>query len=329
MPRDDRLARLLRVQGLLSATPAGLTALAIAQHCEVARRTAYRDLEALMEAGVPLHSENGRWILDPGYHMRPVSLTLDEAMALYIASRLAQHHADERNRPLERAFEKLAQALPAAIGSHVLASVGMMQSRPLNPVFSDAMTAITRGWAEHRSVKIWYARNDTVAPQPRLLDPYLIEPSAAGHATYVIGRDHLSGEVRTFKIERIRGIEATTASFTVPADFAAAQYLRHRWGIGFGDETEVRLRFSVAAAPRVRESHWHPSQVLASHGDGSLEMALRVAGTLEITPWILSWGQEVEVLAPADLRASVAQAARVMASQYGTEDMKGVSVVAT
>jgi predicted DNA-binding transcriptional regulator YafY len=268
---------------------------------------------------VPLYTEAGRWILHPGFHMRPVNLTLDEAMALYMASRLAQHHADERNHPLEHAFEKLAQALPPSISSHVLASVEMMQSRPLNLAFSDAMKAITRGWAEHRSVRIWYARSAAAEPQPRLLDPYLIEPSAAGHATYVIGRDHNSGEVRTFKIERIRAVESTSASFTIPADFAAARYLSHRWGIGYGDETEVRLRFSPTVASRVRESHWHPSQQLSSRPDGGLEMTLRVAGTLEITPWILSWGPEVVVLAPADLRATVAGMAHSLAERYDAE----------
>jgi predicted DNA-binding transcriptional regulator YafY len=319
MARDDRMARLVRLHALLSAAPLGLHVNEIARHLEVSRRTAYRDLLALTEQRFPLRSDNGRWLLDPSYRLRPVNLTLDEAMALFIASRLAHHHADERNRALEQALEKLAQVLPAALSSHVLATVRTLRERPANADFTRALEVLTRAWAEGRTVRLWYSRPGEAARE-RCFDPYFIEPSAAGHATYAIGHDHASGEVRTFKIERIRAIELTNTTFAIPASFQADRYLRGRWGIGFGDETEVRLRFSPAAAPRVRESVWHPSQSLAEEPGGTLLMTLRVAGTLEITPWILSWGDEVEVLGPAELRRTIAGTARALVRRYAGDD---------
>ena len=39
---------------------------------------------------------------------------------------------------------------------------------------------------------------------------------------------------------------------------------------------------------------------------GALEWRATVAGTIEIRLWILSWGSDVEVLAPAALREDVA-----------------------
>ena len=56
----------------------------------------------------------------------------------------------------------------------------------------------------------------------------------------------------------------------------------------------------------MREATWHPSQEVSEAADGSLEWRARVAGTIEIRLWILSWGDEVEVLAPQDLREDVA-----------------------
>ena len=50
----------------------------------------------------------------------------------------------------------------------------------------------------------------------------------------------------------------------------------------------------------------------------SVEAALRVAGIVEIQPWILSWGAAVEVLEPADLREAVATAVRIAAGRYAT-----------
>ena len=43
----------------------------------------------------------------------------------------------------------------------------------------------------------------------------------------------------------------------------------------------------------------------------------RVAGIVEIRPWVMSWGDQVEVLEPPELRDVVATAARGMADRYG------------
>ena len=52
------------------------------------------------------------------------------------------------------------------------------------------------------------------------------------------------------------------------------------------------------------------------HADGTVDLTFEVGGLLEITPWILSWGGTVEVLAPAELRQRIAAAARDQASRY-------------
>jgi predicted DNA-binding transcriptional regulator YafY len=63
---------------------------------------------------------------------------------------------------------------------------------------------------------------------------------------------------------------------------------------------------------------WHRSQRLTELPDGGLELTVTVAGIVEIRPWILSWGDGVEVLEPESLRVSVAEAVRAAAAQYGS-----------
>ena len=81
-------------------------------------------------------------------------------------------------------------------------------------------------------------------------------------------------------------------------------------------EVEVRLRFTGEAARRVRESVWHHSQQVIDHSDGECDIVLRVGGIREIRSWILSWGGDVEVLAPAALREDIRDQARRMAAIY-------------
>jgi predicted DNA-binding transcriptional regulator YafY len=50
--------------------------------------------------------------------------------------------------------------------------------------------------------------------------------------------------------------------------------------------------------------------------DGSLTWRATVAGTIEIRLWILSWGDDVEVLVPEALRFDVASTHRRAGSRY-------------
>jgi predicted DNA-binding transcriptional regulator YafY len=62
---------------------------------------------------------------------------------------------------------------------------------------------------------------------------------------------------------------------------------------------------------------WHRSQELSELPGGGVELAVTVAGIVEIQPWILSWGAAVEVLEPIELRDAVAAAVRTAAARYG------------
>jgi proteasome accessory factor B len=125
--------------------------------------------------------------------------------------------------------------------------------------------------------------------------------------------------MRTYKVERIRSSTLTADRYEIPDDFDPDRWLAHSWGIWSSDTTgvaNVRLRFDASVANRVRESIWHRSQQLTELADGRVEMALAVAGIVEIRPWILSWGDAVEVLAPDELREVVATAVRNAAARY-------------
>jgi proteasome accessory factor B len=175
-------------------------------------------------------------------------------------------------------------------------------------------------WAEGRKVRIWYphtsARGHTYL-NARLVCPYFLEPNPSGHTHYLIGHDEFSGQVRTFKMERIQQVEVTEERFEIPADFDIDARLRHAWGISDEDVIEVRLRFhDAAAAARARESRWHSSQREDVRADGTVDITYEVGGLLEITHWVLGWGAAVEVLAPFELRKQVANTVRAQAELY-------------
>jgi proteasome accessory factor B len=79
----------------------------------------------------------------------------------------------------------------------------------------------------------------------------------------------------------------------------------------------VKLRFLPEVAHSVAEVRWHSTQTVTFQDDGSIIMEFRVDGLNEITWWILSYGDQVQVLAPAALRQRVIKIAQNMVKQNG------------
>lgn len=319
--KRDRTARLVRVAQILYQHPHGLTARQVAELCGVCVRTSYRDIRALQgEMHYPVwQDEHGRYGLEEGLFLPPLKLSLLEAMALFLAARLASRYSDERDPNIESAFGKLASALPRAVAQHVSDTVAGMASRQENARYARVFDILSTAWATGRRVRIWYpeVHEGRKTVRERLVEPYFLEPSPIGHSCYLIAHCHHAGALRTFKLERIQEIELTDQPYQVPEAFDANSYLRNSWGVVADEEVEVKLRFSPAVAGRVVECSWHPSQVTSPGEDGGLDFAVTVAGTMEITPWILSWGAEVEVLGPDGLRAQIARTAGRMSGLYG------------
>jgi predicted DNA-binding transcriptional regulator YafY len=321
--KRDRAARLVRVATLLAAHPDGMRPGDIADRLGMSVRNVYRDLHALEdEVDMGVWSEGGKWGVLQSTFLPALKLTLSEAMAVFLAARLMVRYADKYDPDLGSAFEKLEEGLPGSLREHVARSLDVLQRAPHDPAFIEHVHALTRAWADRRVVEIEY---ETAAYEGRpgevsrrIVRPWLIEPSLQTHALYLIGWDEDRNGMRTFKIERIRSVSVTPRSFERPEATGLEAELRRGWDI-IADQppVEVRLRFSKAVADRVAETRWHAQQRIERQADGSLSWSTTVSGTIEIRLWILSWGDEVEVLEPGALREDVAATHRRAAARYG------------
>ncbi len=91
----------------------------------------------------------------------------------------------------------------------------------------------------------------------------------------------------------------------------------YSWSVIWGDDTQIKLKFSSRVPRRVKESTWHPSQSIVGLPDGDCEMSLQVGSALEITPWIRSWRPDVEVLEPDSLKQEFRGWAQQLYKIYG------------
>ncbi len=313
---QSKAARLRRIEHLLYNAAGGLRVVDLAERCGVDRRTIYRDLTALEEMGVPVWQHGGRYGIERETYLSTVQLNLNEAVALFFAARLLSHHSDEHNPHVVSALQKLAASLPdTTVSTHIARVADLIRARARRTEYIRILETMTRAWADRRCVDIRYRAMNGETTR-RVIEPYLLEVARSEPASYVIAHDRLRGALRTFKLERIEQATILDETYAIPEDFDPYAHLASAWSVMNETEVEVRLRFTGEAARRVRESVWHHSQQVIDRSDGDCDMILRVGGVREIRQWILSWGGDVEVLAPAALREDIRQQARRMAAIY-------------
>lgn len=316
--KGDRIVRLLAELRLFQLSGRGLTTRELADRMGISQRSAQRDIHALeLELEVPFFQDEGRWLVEAGYFLAPISFTLQEAVGLLLSARLMLRHADKGDQFTASAYEKLASTLPDAIRAAVIETARGLAGKPADARYSRVLSILTSGWVERRKVRITYTMERTFE---RTVLPLLIEPTPAGHSCYLIALDQKLEAVRSYKVERISEAVLLDEHFEPPADFSPSRHLGGAWGIwsSEGEPVTVELCFAAPVARRVKETNWHPTQRLTELPDGRLLLRFEVNSWIELRHWVLGWGEAVEVMRPAELRNSIRMTVAALGRLYGT-----------
>jgi predicted DNA-binding transcriptional regulator YafY len=307
MNRTDRLlAIVLELQAHGSRRAEDLAAT-----FEVSRRTVYRDVQALCEAGVPVVAEPGRgYSLPAGYFLPPLRFSADEALMLILgADVMAQSFDAEYRAAAESAARKIAGALPEERRAEVQAlrsSLELIEAAGISARAAEALRLLRRAVVRGQRVRLSYtSRYGAGGPgeaTSRLADPYGLV--RIGGSWYLVAHCHLRGDIRNFRLDRIAGLELTDARFERPPGFTLAQPSQER-------PIQAQVRFTPEAAPWVRETPSYYIVDMQDRPDGLL-VTLQVRRLDEIMPWLLSWGSRATVVEPPELRELLAREAAAM-----------------
>jgi len=315
-----KLSRISRIVQILTTLQSGHSHSAddLAKLVGVSRRTVFRDLKELQAVGVPysFNTRTGGYGIDPEFFLPPIDLNLPEALSLLMLVHKVRNHLPMpfKNSALLAGL-KVENNLPAKIRRYCNATLQNISIRPdahapmnlLDKVFSQLQVAIRK----NRKVSLAYhslyeSRDITIT-----LSPYHLMYN--NRAWYIIGESSLHNSIRTFKLNRIKQLEVLDRCFVSGRKFDIYEYLGRAWSmIPEGKIYHVRLRFAPKVAKNVAEVQWHDTQNTTFNKDGSLTAEFRVDGVGEISWWILGYGDQVEVLAPAALRKRIAKTAQRM-----------------
>ncbi|MFD8026919.1 helix-turn-helix transcriptional regulator [Streptomyces lavendulae] len=155
MNRTVRLYAL--VEELRAVAPRPLTVAALAARFEVSARTVQRDLQALMETGVPVRTTTGRgggWSIDREMTLPPIHFTADEASALAVALAAADARAPYAGAA-RTAAQKIAASMtgPASAAAQRLAARIVAQPAPAD---STVRAAVERSLTTNTVLRLSY-----------------------------------------------------------------------------------------------------------------------------------------------------------------------------
>ena len=298
----------------------------MARVIEVTAKTIQRDVTFMRDQlGMPLEYhplEHGYYYTREVHEFPMLHLSRNDLVALFLARHALEPLRGTRlERMLAESFSKITDACPGSVtfqwheldSAFSVKTAGALEADL--PLFSNLLDATMNS----REIMFDYRKLTDAAAERRRVQPYHV--GQLDHGWYVIGHDLNRKALRTFALQRITGLEVTRCKFQMPKDFDIRKYLSSSFGVwayAGSDEQpqEIRVRFEGYAARIISERLWHPSQeiILLTEDGSQVELRMTIAGTEEITRWILSWGSKAKVLAPKTLKNRVQMEAAAVAS---------------
>jgi predicted DNA-binding transcriptional regulator YafY len=313
MPRNAEVIRQWTILRDLEASRR-VTIDDLAKRTGVTTRTIRRDLEALQTSGFPLFDEliDGKryWTLEAKAFRRldDTGFTLAELSALYFSRTLVEVlAATPFQQDVAAAFDKLAAALTPQMRQFLDRLPLVFQAKGASARAGDRraerelIARLLDATLNHRRASMKYFSMSSGREKDYVIEPYRLIYSPGG--MYLLAFVPEYRELRTFSVERIRGVSLHEERFT-PSDVPDAVFA-HSLGVNEGPPEHIEVAFEPRIAPYVRERTWHPSQALADRKDGGVVLSLDVCNDWALRSWILSFGPLARVLAPVSLQAQI------------------------
>jgi proteasome accessory factor B len=313
--KRNRTSRIIQLLTVLQ-TRHQCTSADLATALDTSKRTIFRDIKSLQEAGVKYHfnQRSGRYTADSDFMLPPLALTTEEAFALLLLTYKGKNHI---NFPLRMAALlagfKIENNLHPQIRNYCAGALRYvtLQTYPqaTKGKFDIIFSQIQKAIMDKRTIDIrCYCPKDHREIDMKLNPYHLLY---CRHIWYLLGNSCSDEQIKALKLSYIKQVRILDSNFIEEPPFNLRDYLGRAWSmLPEGQLYNVKLRFIPEVADDVTTVQWHETQTVHFEDDGSAIVEFRVDGLNEIIWWILSYGDRVEVLTPRVLRQRIIEIAQ-------------------
>lgn len=316
MNRIDRLnALLIHLQGKPRVTLSELE-----ERFEIGRRTVFRDIKSLMEAGVPIGGDAGEgYFVVDGYHLPPVVFNKEEASAILMGAKFIEKVADaETFDSFQKAMFKVKAVLKYSDKEYLdnLDERISIRPTPIPNKFPDSHIAeIQMAIATNRLISMTYYSQFNDATTERDVEPLgMVFYSGRWH---LIAFCRLRQDLRDFRADRIQKVKIQSESIDPSKHPNYLDFLNDTL-IGT-DAKEAIIRCSKMAARFMGEQKFYLGfKEEKKLDDGRLEMKFVTPHYNYFASWLMSFGKGIEVTAPSELQGIAATIAKELLEHHSS-----------
>ena len=279
----------------------------LAQTFEVSVRTIYRDIQALNEAGVPIVSApNWGYSLMEGYFLPPVAFTGDEAVMLLLGAKFMAQNFDEKYQLAAlSASQKIEAVLKPELRKEIdylRKNISFVSQAPfINHPPEKDLPIIRRAIIEQKTIAFTYhKRYGKEKITTRNIDPHSLYNL---HGVWTVaGYCHLRKDWRLFRLNRIEDLQVLPKTFERKSQIGSRK-----------EDIQARKIIVKALFPKEKDmTRWVKENLsffttYMEETEQGFMVTLNVRDIEEILPWMLSWGSNILVLEPKELKSRLAE----------------------
>jgi predicted DNA-binding transcriptional regulator YafY len=177
------------------------------------------------------------------------------------------------------------------------------------------LDAVTRGLLEGRRLDVAYRSREKGDLLRCELNPLGLV--FKGGVAYLVCTFWDYTDIRQIVLHRLQRAEVLEVPATVPEGFDLDRYIQEgEFSYPVGAPIRIEAVFSRGAHLHLQDTPLSADQVITELDHERVLLRATVENTAELRWWLLGFGDLVEVLAPADLRAEFRERAAALAARY-------------
>lgn len=229
MAYKDNISRLSRLTAILLKLQSSsvVSVPALSEHFNVSKRTIYRDLESLEEAGVPIIQVEGKgYSIMSGYNLPPVMFSESEANAIILGKKIMDKTKDES---LIKEFNKAVDKIKSVLKNQEREKADFLAERTIigknwkEEKTSNHLPEIQKALTNFDLLRIEYAKEGTKKPTSREIEAFAIYHNTLENWV-LVAWCRLRKEFRNFRLDRILKLKKLNQKFE-PHKLTLAEFI--------------------------------------------------------------------------------------------------------
>lgn len=291
---------LVRLWRLITSMSEGCTRDKLPEHLGISMRAVTCDINRLRSIGFPLQYRRTTRTYTVGWPTTESTIRLEPTelfYCFYILSLLEKKSTHLSELKARMFMSKSPESSPI---HDCGPAYGISQN--INGIGADLLEVLSVAIQSRHKIAFLYEKPNG---ETDLREVYPYKLFHTPISWFLAGWDQDSKDFRTFKLARMSFPKTLKESF-VRQPFDIQEFLGDAWWVQhdksrLSNPYEIKVLFKGEAGKAIREYHFHKTQIIESHPEGSL-VTWHLSYLYEFASWLMQWLGQIEIVSCDELK---------------------------